>query len=90
MGIANITSFLMMFLSGIFFPIASMPEWLQPVSKVLPLTYFVDGLREGMVYATGIGAGALWAGIGIVALWGIVAFVAGSFLYKVKSIAAAR
>jgi ABC-type multidrug transport system permease subunit len=41
-GVANIVSFLMMFLSGVFFPIETMPEWLQPVSNVLPLTYFAN------------------------------------------------
>jgi ABC-2 type transport system permease protein len=33
-------------LSGVFFPIETMPEWIQPISNILPLTYFVDGLRE--------------------------------------------
>lgn len=90
MGLANIASFLMMFLSGIFFPVESMPEWLQPVSQVLPLTYFVDGLRDGMVYGTGLVSGTFWFGIGVLVLWGIGSFYIGSFLYKSKSIAATR
>ena len=88
MGIANITSFLMMFLSGVFFPIESMPGWLQPVSQVLPLTYFVSGLRDGMVYATGFMNGAFWLGIGVLTLWGCFAFMLGSLLYRNRSIAA--
>jgi len=90
MGYANIASFLMMFLSGVFFPIETMPEWLQPVSVVLPLTYFVEGLRESMVYAEGLSSGTFWLGIGILMLWGIVSFLIGSLLYKSKSIAATR
>jgi len=90
MGMANIASFMMMFLSGIFFPVETMPEWLQPVALVLPLTYFVDNLRESMVYATGLGSASLWSGLGILALWGAAAFLLGSRLYKAKSIAAAR
>lgn len=90
MGLANITSFLMMFLSGVFFPVETMPTWLQPVATVLPLTYFVEGLREGMVYATGLGSVDLWIGFGVLALWGAVSFAIGSWLYKSKSIAATR
>lgn len=90
MGMANIASFLMMFLSGVFFPVETMPDWLQPVAIFLPLTYFVDNLRESMVYATGFGSVSLWSGLGILALWGMLAFTLGSWLYKAKSIAAAR
>ncbi|MDT9724895.1 ABC transporter permease [Xylanibacillus composti] len=90
MGMANIASFLMMFLSGVFFPVETMPEWLQPVAVFLPLTYFVDNLRESMVYATGLGSASLWSGLGILALWGAATFLLGSWLYKAKSIAAAR
>ena len=90
MGIANIVSFLMMFLSGVFFPIESMPGWLQPVSGVLPLTYFVDGIRDGMVYAVGLGSASLWLNFGVLALWGVVSFLLGALMYRNKSIAAVR
>jgi ABC-2 type transport system permease protein len=90
MGVANITSFVMMFLSGIFIPVETMPQWIQPISNVLPLTYFVEGLRSSMVYSTSIWNSTLWSGIGIMVLWGIVTFIIGSWLYKRKSIVAVR
>lgn len=90
MGVANIVSFLMMFLSGVFFPIETMPEWLQPVSNILPLTYFAEGLRDSMVYETGVLSGTLWFGIGVLVIWGAITFLLGSWLYKRKSIVAAR
>ncbi|SDY25068.1 ABC-2 type transport system permease protein [Evansella caseinilytica] len=90
MGVANIFSFLMMFLSGIFIPVETMPDWIQPISNVLPLTYFVEGLRDSMVYSTSIFSGTLWLGIGILAIWGILSYLIGSWLYKRKSIVATR
>jgi len=42
---SNFFRFPMMFLCGLFFPIASLPAVLQPVSYMLPLTYGVDILR---------------------------------------------
>jgi ABC-2 type transport system permease protein len=90
MGVANLTSFLMMFVSGIFFPIETMPQWLQPISNILPLTYFANGLRESMVYDTSIFTSEIWYGIGIMATWGIIAFLIGSQIYRKKSITADR
>jgi ABC-2 type transport system permease protein len=43
--LANIVVFPMMFLSGTFFPRYIMPEWLQNVSGLLPLTPIIDGIR---------------------------------------------
>ena len=47
-------SFPMMFLSGVFFPIQQMPWYMQDVSKVLPLTYEAQALRQVMVLGAGI------------------------------------
>ncbi|MDF2924266.1 MAG: transporter [Paenibacillaceae bacterium] len=90
MGMANIASMLMMFLSGIFFPVETLPEWLQTVPRILPLTYFVEGMRDGLIYANGILTGSFWSGIGIMALWSAVCFLAAGQIYKSKSIAAER
>ena len=47
-------SFPMMFLSGVFFPIQQMPWYMQDVSKVLPLTYEAQALRQVMVLGAGV------------------------------------
>ena len=90
MGVANITSFIMMFLSGIFFPIETMPEWIQPISNILPLTYFAEGLRDSMVYETSIFTSSIWFGFGNMIIWGAVAFILGSLFYKRKSLVSTR
>ncbi len=48
-GITQVVQVPMMFLSGVFFPIALMPDWLQGVARLLPLTYLADALRQTMV-----------------------------------------
>ncbi|MFD0589891.1 ABC transporter permease [Paenibacillus sp. GCM10027627] len=90
MGVANIVSTFMMFLSGIFFPIEMLPDWLQIVPKILPLTYFVEGMRDGLIYASGVASSSFWSGMGILALWGVVSFLLASQIYKSKSITATR
>ncbi len=41
--------FPMMFLSGIFFPVEMMPDYIRPVVQAIPLTYLGDALRQVMV-----------------------------------------
>lgn len=42
----NLPRFLMIFLSGVVYPVSAMPSGLRCVAYLLPLTYTVDGLRE--------------------------------------------
>lgn len=51
-AITSLIQFPMLFLSGIFFPIELMPQWLRPVVNVIPLTYLADMLRQVMTGST--------------------------------------
>jgi ABC-2 type transport system permease protein len=46
--IINVISFPMMFLSGVFFPVSSLPQFLRAIVHYLPLTYMIDGVRGMM------------------------------------------
>ena len=46
--LANFIRFPMMFLGGVFVPLASMPAWLQVVARFLPLTYSVEALHVAL------------------------------------------
>ena len=43
--VANTITLPQILLCGLFFPIESYPHWLQGFCNLLPLTFFVDGLR---------------------------------------------
>lgn len=74
---ANAVTFPMMFLSGSFFPLEMMPEFLREIAKVLPLTYLNEGLRDSMVY--GNASSALYNTV-IVLVVGIVFIVIGALI----------
>jgi ABC-2 type transport system permease protein len=38
--------FPLIFLSGVFFPVNNVPQWLEVISKVNPVTYGVDAIRQ--------------------------------------------
>ena len=49
-ALGNAIAFPMMFLSGTYFPMEFMPSYLQSFSRVLPLFYFSEGLRDALIY----------------------------------------
>jgi ABC-2 type transport system permease protein len=42
----NLPRFIMVFLSGVVYPVSAMPPVLQGIAYLMPLTYTVDGLRQ--------------------------------------------
>ena len=44
--VANTLTLPQILLCGLFFPIENYPHWLQSFCNILPLTFFVDGLRK--------------------------------------------
>jgi len=47
-------TFPMMFLSGVFFPISQMPQFMQVIAQFLPLTYAISALRQVVVLGAGV------------------------------------
>ena len=45
-GISTLIGFPMLFLSGIFFPVDALPQWIQSIVHVLPVYYVSDALHQ--------------------------------------------
>jgi ABC-2 type transport system permease protein len=78
--VLGLLQFPMMFLSGVLFPIETMPPVLQAISKVLPLTYAVDALRKVMILGAGLEA-ILWP-LAILITLGVVTMTLGVPLFR--------
>ncbi len=44
--IVNLMTMPLIFMSGVFYPIENMPEWMRAIAYVNPMTYAVDGMRS--------------------------------------------
>ena len=71
-GMTSMIQFPMMFLSGAFFQIDQMPQFLQVVARIIPLTYLADALRQVMV--GGAAFAPLWVCAGVLFGWLVVCF----------------
>lgn len=71
--LSNIVVFPMMFLSGTFFPRFIMPEWLQNISALLPLTPVIDGIR--LITTEGKHLIDILPQVGLIGVWMIIIYV---------------
>lgn len=65
----------MMFVSGVFYPIETMPWIFQKIAYLVPLTYLNDAMRGVML--KGFGIGDIWIDIVVLLAFLVVFFAAG-------------
>ena len=51
---------LMLVVSGVYYPISVLPEWMQWISKFSPATYALRGIRDSMLNGTGLQWADVW------------------------------
>ncbi len=78
--LANVVTLPQFLLSGTFFPVDAFPDWLQLVSKALPLTYLNDALRK--VAYEGAGMMDISHELGIIIIWGVVIYAAAVKFFR--------
>jgi ABC-2 type transport system permease protein len=54
-------------LGGFFWPIDQLPSLLQPVARILPVTYAIDGLRQVMIAGAGLDSAQVLLDLGVLA-----------------------
>jgi ABC-2 type transport system permease protein len=75
--VANIFLFLTMLVSGVNFPVSSLPAWLQPISYAIPMTYGTSAIRLAIA---GASIGAMATLLEEEVLVGAVVLILGYFL----------
>ena len=77
---ANLITLPQFLLGGTFFSIDAFPSWLQPISKIMPLTHFNSAMRD--IAFEGAHLWHEWRELGILAIWGVVLYVIAVKTFK--------
>ena len=85
MAVGNIVIFPQIFLSGVFYPIESMPELIQPIAKILPLSFVSTAMRE--IANNGASLLSIAPSLFGIALWFVIAFILATRLFVWKEVA---
>jgi ABC-2 type transport system permease protein len=70
---------LLLVVSGIYYKVSVMPEWMQWISKISPATYAVRGCRNSIIYGTGL----VWADVWPLLIIAVLATPIGLSVFKV-------
>ena len=85
-AIGNLVIFPQIFLSGIFYPIESLPGFMQPLAAVLPLSFVANALRE--IANNGAGLTDIPIDMIGISVWMVLSFVAATRFFVWKEVAA--
>jgi ABC-2 type transport system permease protein len=69
-----------MFVTGVFFPLSSVPDWMRYIAYCLPLTYAIDAMRIIMI--KGQGLNAISTDLIILSLFAVITFTLGVHLFR--------
>lgn len=84
-AIGNIVIFPQMFLSGIFYPIEMLPELVQPLASILPLSFIASALRE--ISVNGLGLIEIAPDMIGIAVWMVLGFLIATRYFVWREVA---
>jgi ABC-2 type transport system permease protein len=71
---------LMLVVSGVYYPVSVLPEFMQWIATVSPATYALRGMRDAIL--DGAGVGAVWGDIWPMIIIGIVSVPLGIWVFR--------
>ena len=70
----------MLVVSGIYYPVSVLPEWMQWIAKISPATYALEGAREAIL--DGAPLSAMWDEIWPLLVIGVVSIPLGLWVFR--------
>src|SRR5207247_2510043 len=70
---------ILLVVSGVYYPVSVLPEWMQWLAKISPATYALDGIRDAII--NGAGISAMWPDIWPLLVIGAVSVPLGLWVF---------
>ncbi len=70
---------ILLVISGVYYPVDVLPEWMQLFSTISPATYALRGIREAIL--EGAGVAALWGDLWPLLVIGFVSIPLGLWIF---------
>ncbi len=77
--VSYIVSSVLLLVSGVYYKISVLPEWMQAVAVFSPVTYALEGTRDALL--EGAGLAELWESIRVLLVMGVVFVPLGIFIF---------
>ncbi|HHS98047.1 MAG TPA: ABC transporter permease [Chloroflexi bacterium] len=76
----NVVQAVFLLISGVYYPIEVLPAWIQPLARLSPATFVLEGMRAAVL--EGAPTGALWPYLWPLLVAGAVAIPLGLWIFR--------
>jgi len=83
MQMSFIVRAIILLVSGVYYPVAVLPLWMQPLARISPATYVLDGLRSAILNDQPIWSPAIWSVTWPLIITGIVSIPLGVYVFRI-------
>lgn len=73
----------LLLISGVYYPIQALPGWMQPLARISPATYVLNGLRAGLLDNATIWSPVVWNATWPLIITGVVSVPVGVFIFRI-------
>jgi ABC-2 type transport system permease protein len=80
MQMTNIIKALVLLVSGVYYPISVLPAWLQPLARISPAYYMLEGMRAALLAGAGVRS-LLMPAIVPVLITGVITIPTGLYVF---------
>ena len=74
---------ILLLISGVYYPISVLPGWMQPLARISPATYVLNGLRAGIINGQVIWSGEIWSYTWPLIVTGLVSVPLGVYIFRI-------
>src|SRR2546422_2819824 len=73
----------LLLVSGVYYPIEVLPAWMQPLAKISPATYVLEGLRAALLRNQVIWSAEIWSYTWPLIVTGIVSIPLSIYIFRI-------
>ena len=70
-------------ISGVYYPISILPDWMQPAARISPATYVLNGLRDALQHNAPIWSLTIWMSTWPLLISGLVSAPLGLWIFGI-------
>jgi ABC-2 type transport system permease protein len=74
---------ILLLVSGVYYPVGVLPGWMQPLARISPATYVLEGLREALLSNKVIWSTDIWSNTWPLIITGIISVPLGVYIFRI-------
>ena len=73
----------LLLVSGVYYPVEVLPGWMQPLARISPATYVLEGLRAGLLRSQVVWSAEIWSYTWPLIVTGVLSIPVSIYIFKI-------